>query len=358
MMDDRISNDYINTAIDELISILGVKEEPTMPELLALLRKKETRQCIKEIAKHMGLDIEINLFTIPKDYKASNTNKFESSQLVKTDWRGRGVEGITAQVLIPGNLPMYGHSKLKDFPFDVRVSENCYERPQTFITIMAHEIAHVLLHSLYYPQKDNEVYTDLTPMILGFSKIVELGRRTVESTATGSTTTTNTTTYGYLTDKQFFFARDKINTLIKKYRHDNGEILCKVTQIKLLLSNLEVNFSRFKRILQYLDENQNRKIKNQDGQRIVQFHSFGYTSVIEMAVVSGKMLVAENEKYYTGLNYYTNTIVATMHSFQKKLDSTIAGLEKHDCSLKDDIRVLLRNVDLVYKIKHALSSKT
>jgi hypothetical protein len=355
-MDDRISNDYLSDAIDELVNVLGVKEEPATDNLISLLNKKDAKKCIKEIAKDLGLDIEINLSYVPKDYKAENTSKFESNDLVKTDWRGRGVEGITAQVFIPGNLPIYGSSTLKGFPIDVRVSENCHEQPQTFISVMSHELSHILLHSLNHTQKNNEIYTDLTPLILGFSNIIEQGRKSIKTTSSGNIITTYTTSYGYLNDRQFFFARDKIKMLLEKYRHDKVEIFDRNSNIRQLVSRMKKDLYRFKMLLGYLDEHRKRKIKEQDGRRIVQFHSFDYLADAERSIDNDERLMMEAENYCTSLKHYIKNTPATMHGYIKNLDFTISNLKQINHLLKDDLSVLLRNVGLGYRIKLMIDS--
>jgi Zn-dependent peptidase ImmA (M78 family) len=62
---------------------------------------------------------------------------------------------------------------LNNFPINVWISENCKDKPETFMTIMAHELSHVLLHSLRHKEMDNEIYTDITAILLGFSVVIK-----------------------------------------------------------------------------------------------------------------------------------------------------------------------------------------
>lgn len=150
-------------------------------DLVALFRKKHIEECVQEIAGRLDLPIRISL----------STGGFRSSASARTDWTGRGIEGITAQVLIPQHLPMFGTSALQGYSIRVRVSENCHAHPDAFVAIMAHELSHVLLASLYSPL-DSELHADL---VLGFRDAVRRGRKTIESTASGNTTTTRTITF-------------------------------------------------------------------------------------------------------------------------------------------------------------------
>ena len=112
-MFERLSNDYISNALDELITWFGVKEEVPFHDLAVLLREKNTEGCVQEIATQLTLPIRINLSYVPEDFRPDNTDGFRSSSLSRTDWTGRGIESITAQVSIPQNLPMFGTSALQ-----------------------------------------------------------------------------------------------------------------------------------------------------------------------------------------------------------------------------------------------------
>ena len=64
----------------------------------------------------LGLPIRITLFYVSKEFRLGNTEGFRSSGLSRTDWTGRGVDGITAQVSIPDYLPLYGSVALAGYP--------------------------------------------------------------------------------------------------------------------------------------------------------------------------------------------------------------------------------------------------
>jgi len=205
-MEEKIKNDYIEKALDELIPKLGTKEFIDHQKLILLIESKKIKECIKEIALYLGLPIEVNLSYVPKGYRPGSNDGFQSTHLVKTDQHNHGIGGITAQVSIPSNLPLYGTSRMINFPISVRLSEDCAENPATLISVMAHELSHIVLHSMWHKEKDNEYYTDLTAMLLGFALIMRTGRKVVKSktdhqyllVTVRSVTTTSTTTYGYL----------------------------------------------------------------------------------------------------------------------------------------------------------------
>src|SRR5439155_7935618 len=88
--------------------------------------------------------------------------------------------------------------------------------PETAITILAHELSHVLLHSLRHPERESEVFTDLVPLVLGFGEIVERGRTVESVTHESGGTRTTTTTYGYLSDRDFSFAVGRVRSLLSE----------------------------------------------------------------------------------------------------------------------------------------------
>jgi hypothetical protein len=92
---------------------------------------------------------------------------------------------------------LYGTSGLDKFVIQIRVSENCCESPDAFLAVMAHELSHVLLASLWHPNKNSELHTDLVPLLLGFREIARLGRKIVRTATEGNIIRTHTTTYGY-----------------------------------------------------------------------------------------------------------------------------------------------------------------
>lgn len=239
-MENEIDNGYIENAINELEENFGIKEDICSEKLFSLVRTGKIKESVEIIARQIGLPIKINIIKVPNNYKAQNDdNKFHGTYLVKTDQHGSGIDGITAQVIIPGDLPFYGSSGLNGYPIDVKISENCINCPVVFSMIMAHELSHVLLRSLCHPKKDNEFYTDLIAMILGFKTIFQNGRRMIttegEFDLMSRAVKTTTTTYGYLSDSQSAFAMGKIATILKKNKERKEELFKSIKLFKKTL---------------------------------------------------------------------------------------------------------------------------
>lgn len=240
-MYDSLSKEYIDKTIDDLVEVLGVKEEIPKKELITIASAKKPRQCIEKIAMHLGLPVHIKLSPVPKNYKQESNKRFETRQLSKTNSSGKGTGGIVAQVFIPEHLPSYGSLQLKGYPIAVRISENYFEEPETFITLIAHEMSHVLLNSLWHPMRDNEFYTDLVPIVLGFGKIIDSGRK-IE-------TPESITTFGYLTDKQYNYSREKIDQILEEYKSLKTMLLEKARLIQDFIEDLKNDLMQFEKLL-------------------------------------------------------------------------------------------------------------
>ena len=213
-MFDKISNDEVGNAIDELIAMLGVKEEMAFHPLIKLLKKGNAEGCVQEIANRMALPVCISLSYVSKDYSPGDTNRFHTTDLAQTNSYGRGVEGITAQVFVPEHLPIYGASSLVGYPIRVCVSENCCAYPYTFTSVMAHELSHVLLGSLVYAKEERIAHGYCSYCAWLPKRSGPRGRKIVKSRTSGNTMTTQVTTYGYLTDSQFQFACNRVAGLL------------------------------------------------------------------------------------------------------------------------------------------------
>lgn len=350
-MFDRLSNDEISKAVTELINCFGVKEDMPIDDLATLLRKKDTERCVQEIATRLGLPIRINLSYVPKDFTPGSTDTFRSSALARTNWTGCGIEGITAQVSIPQNLPMFGTIGLQDYPIPVRVSENCHAYPDTFVAIMAHELSHVLLASLWHSQKDSELHTDLVPILLGFRDIVRRGRKTIESTTSGNTTTTRTSTYGYLKDSQFDFACSYVTGILRRHQRDKKHLIEIVEQMQRKLKKAERSLATFCDYFKYLDRQPPAKMREEHAQRVVQLHAQDYSREWESRITTVRRSLVGAESFVRHLNHYTSDAVDHLKTHTRLLELASDELVQVTEEISKDIRILQRYVGFIYRLR-------
>jgi len=337
---DNIDNEYIGNATDELINFVGIKEEVSVRFLLKPLYAGNVKGCIENIANYLGLPIAVNLLY---------SDKFESRALATTDRTGRGVEGITAQVSIPSYLPFYGTAELQGFPITVKVSHNCKNYPLTFLAIMAHELSHILLHSLWHKEKDNEIYTDLTAMLLGFSEVMEEGRKIEETRNKGMYTETHVATYGYFSDTQFNFAYNRISEIRKETINLKKELPKKLTTFRKQLSSYKKELFLFSKFLEYLDKNQNKRIKKEDAPKLVLFHQLGYTDKFIVVVRRNEEKNKEINNFCLGLRNHTQQRLNLLRKFDREIDTLISDLKSELDLLNNDVSTLRKYVGFFYR---------
>jgi hypothetical protein len=356
-MENGISVQYIENAIQELNNYFGVKEPILGENIFLLIRNGKVKDAVKLIARQLGLPIDISIIYVPTDYKAQNSdNQFKSKYLAKINKKGTGSEGITAQVTIPSNLPSYFSSNLDGFLINVKISENCAQNPISFTLVMAHELSHILLHSLFHLQKDNEFYTDLTAIMQGFQIIFKKGRRKTVSKITtnqnGSlVTTTNTTTFGYLSDEQFSYAYNKINRILGENRNTKLLLSKEAKHFNILLSNYEITLLNFKLFLDYFSKNTNKKMYGEAGRKMIIFFQPGYLDEYNLLLKDYKRKLEIIILFVNELSQYTtkNLNHLSIHSVELKKYS-VNLIDKVE-SLRKDIKVINKYVSYSLRIK-------
>jgi hypothetical protein len=285
-MDNEISLEYINKAIDELVAIWGVKTPLSTLDFKVQFGKKSPKEVIEFISSYFYLPVKIYLNIVPN---GNNNNAFS---------------GVAAEVSIPGNLPMYGSPELIDFKINVRVKEGSLKYPIPFATIMAHEFCHVLLHSYGHPKKDSEIYTDLLVMLLGFQDIFRLGRRDKTVSNYGSKTVTHTSNIGYLNDTQFNYAYRKISNLLKDFEKEKAKVYDDINSAKDILKDFNRRLKIFQEYLKYHSQNINKKITGEDGYKIVSFFQLGYTDRYNLLVRDFENEIERVESFLEDYNEY------------------------------------------------------
>jgi hypothetical protein len=353
-MFERLSNNDITNALDELIACFGVSGEVPFNDLVTLLDKKDTERCVQEIATRLGLPIRISLSYVPKDFSLGSTDGFLSSALARTDRTGCGIEGITAQVSIPQDLPMFGTAGLQGYPIRVRVSENCHAHPDTFVQIMAHELSHVLLASLWSPHKDSELHADLVPILLGFRDVVRRGRKTIERTTSGNTITTHTTTYGYLTDAQFEFACNYVTELLQRHARDKKRLLELVDQVQREIKKAARSLATFRDYFRYLDSHPPEKMRTELAQRVVDLHTQDYSLDWESRVTTAKTAQGAAESFVRSLNRYTSSAVKKLKNHTRVLELASDDLSQVIEAITKDTEILRRYVPIIYRLRRTL----
>jgi hypothetical protein len=355
---DAVDNKYIDDAITALMRTIGVRESADSRKIVSLVRSGKVKEAIKEIARHLGLPIEVNLSYVSN--KPNSGQGFRTTQLVQTDSRGRGAAAITAQVSIPSHLPFYGSSAMINFPINVQVRENCTEHPMTFVTLIAHELSHVVLHSIRHNERENEFYTDLTAMMLGFAEAMKSGRKIVTSTSSGRTVRTQTITYGYLSDSNFDFAFEKIKSIWRAARTKQKQLLIGINALESDFRRKKKEVDYFRSYLAYLDGDLRSKfwtksIAHNDGHLISSFHHANYTSEFESALRRAESELKQGSVYIRNLSHYDEARFESVQKFEETIRSS--SIDRKYDRIHSAVVLMKKYVSLTHRFRTFLKIK-
>ena len=293
--------------------------------------------------------MKIKLHFVSDEYRRDATDGFQSRQVVKMGADGRGHQGIVAQVTIPTNLPRFGSPSLVGFPIEVRVSERCAQHPQTFISVMAHELSHIRLYSIWHKDKDSEVHTDLTALILGFSEVTSIGRSVVTRTTTGNAIHTETTTYGYLSTDNFTYARNRINSLLVEKRKIREHLLAHIKKTLTTQRTTERTVASLPEYLKYVDQHQRQRFTLADGEQICAFHQPGYWDGHLSVLKDCEIRRSEIYQIVSKTRFYSDQVMDSFRQSEKNLAVIDNELEILMYSLNRDAKTLRVYVGFWYR---------
>jgi len=220
---------------------------------------------------------------------------------------------------------------------------------------MSHELSHIVLYSLWHKEKNNEIYTDITAMVLGFSNIMKNGRKVIKTNASTNllftTTTTETITYGYLSDNNFNFAFNKIQEILNKYKQGKNKLIGKIEELTKKLKRNRKTMVYFQKYLECVDKNLNRKISQEDGSKISTFHRAGYTEEFEQTVHKIESELERVNNFAQSLNHYNENVFETIKQYEEKIHVAGDDLNTKYVKLKNDVNILKKHVSFGYKLK-------
>ncbi|MBU1742672.1 MAG: hypothetical protein KKC37_14105, partial [Proteobacteria bacterium] len=177
---------------------------------------------------------------------------------------------------------------------NMRVSKNCCNHPYSFIAFSAHELSHVLLHSIGHPESQNEIYTEITPMLLGFMDLIKVGRKVEERKRENECETHITHHYGYFSDHQFDYIYNTIKLIYNQESNAKYHINITLESTKRIIIIAEKQISLFGNLLILL--NKTKKLKTKDLDAIVRFHAPNYLFEFESSLSDIKKYMSKAEK--------------------------------------------------------------
>lgn len=299
------------------------------------------------IASKLSLPIKVELEVIPEGFRPGNGPKFDSSGMVPLDSYVREPPHITAQVYVPRQMPLLGSEEIKNYPIKVKISQKCLVASNTFITIMAHEFAHILLKAIPFRQCENEIFTDLTPLLLGFLDICENGRKLIRSEVRGQYTHTETTTYGYLSDQQFAFAKQKILRILNFIENKNANFYQSICFTEEKLNQIQIKLSQCRKVLTILDKNPKIKIKTNNVAQVVEMHHVDHFSSTKSFLDNSLKEMNQIKKFSNKLSLYNKKISEKQKQYHVWMSDLENQFSFHCRLINVDHQILRRNLGLL-----------
>lgn len=352
-MFEHISNDEISTILDELVELLGVREDIPTHVLYDDYGQIDERHCLNEIVKKLCLPVAINIVKVPKYQFGHYGKRFNTTGLANTGANGRGAEGIAAQVMIPGNVPLYGSQRLDGFPITVMLGDGCCDRIFTFVTVMAHELSHVLLETLQFPKRDSELYTDLVPIVMGFGGDVRAGRKASARSLDG--THLCETTFGYLTDQQFNHAMAYTCDIVSKNRRPKVELTCTLEALSNEVLRCERCLDKWHNCLDLLDSRKLVTMEMAHASRMVSFHQPGYTDEWSGITAQAKEAVIYARSHEYRISHYTAITCRDISSKNQELMMMYGELQQIAEHIQCDLNMMERYMGFKHRFKKWLT---
>ena len=355
-MDDRITNDYIMTAINELIGAVGIKEPVSADVLKALLCSGGVQECVKAVGDQLGLSIRVKVINLSSQAADSVRESFHSTKLSRTDAQGHGIEGITAQIRMPSHVPLYGSAAFQQMQVDVLIGGDVARHPRTFLAVMAHELSHVVLHSLGHPERENEVWTDLAAMVQGFADILGAGRKQSEERWVSGVRKQVETTFGYLTDTQFDFAYARVQAILADMRRTRQNALALASTIVGRCAHGLRMVQEFQMLLTRLHEQPHKKYRRKDGAVLVRCHEPGYPESLARSLQAAEECASRAYAQCQSVSWHTRISNRLVCEHSASLQAIAADLGPQLDRIAREIRTLTRCAGLVFRLKRWLRS--
>ena len=344
------ATDFVRESLEELDGFFGVREAVLADPLVRHHAAGDNEALSKAIAQHIGLPIQVRLSV------ASPNSRFDSRQLARTDHTGRGIEGIEAQVAVPSDLPLFGSPQLRGYPVGVLVTAGFASAgAETAITLLAHEFAHVLLHSLRHPKRESEVFTDLVPLVLGFAEMVHRGRTVSSVTDEGDVMRTTTTTYGYLSDVDFSFALNRVRLLLHERKQRRMRLLENTVALRCKVARNSALLTRFADWKRHLDAAPG-KVRQRDAARIVAAHAPDFTRGFEVSIHAALDVAARAEGFGKSVVHYSKDGLGELGQHEERCAIAASQLDEAFAQLKTDAAILARNCDVRYRLRELFRS--
>jgi len=304
---DNIEDEYLLEIIDNLFPKIGLIENMSTTEISEKIDLFDIQQRVQFVAMCLGLPIRINISIITNN--GTNNN-------------------IGARVFIPENMPIYGSKELVGFPVNMEIKGNITYNKITFVAVVAHELSHILLASIKSDKKTDELYTDISSMMLGFIDAIDAGRKIVNyTTYEGNIKTDHTTTYGYLDDHQFYIVKKRINKGILDCKKHKQTTKKKLNILKYRIKMLNKDLKFLNKIFNYLSRNITKiKIIGEDSNKMQYFYNNNYFDDSKKALSNLEYDTYQVDIDLFNLNHYFKDSIDVFYNKIDILENNINSL--------------------------------
>jgi hypothetical protein len=309
-----------------------------------LLKKKKTQECIQLIAFWLNLPVRIDLTYVPRPTGPSPSFRAVFGA-------GRADRRVAAQVSIPRDTPAFNDPALRDFPIPVQVYDDCNRWPLSFMAVMAHELSHVLLATLRHPMAQSEFHADLVPLLLGFRGVIARGRTQHETTEDGFLKVETTTTFGYLSDTQYEWAKCRIWRELQRFRRQRRDVKSTVTHLLRRLNKARGQLGRFRAYLDDIDAHPSRKIRGRDASDLVRLHAPDYTRSWESFLPRETDRLEQLKAYVDPLEHYFDQ---HLRDCSGRVDAICPRVMELTQAVARDFRIVERHASVACRIRCVL----
>lgn len=330
-----MSLDLIREYIEKLDQTLGPKEAVSFRPLEKIHRRQDYSALCVAIGAHMGMPNAVQI-------TFSSTNERFTTRALSTT--GHGSQGIVAQVQIPRNLPLYGTVAFQSHVIEMMLgSDFRAASAPTAVALLAHELSHILLHALRHPERDSEKLTDLVPLFLGFGDVVAHGRTRHTREEHGNIVSTTKTTYGYLSDPEFAFARHLVSLRLAQSRQTRGALSARLFDLEREIGHMTRLRNTLKGLLEVLD-GCGTFASAADGPRLVAFHDPGHFDSLSTELAECRNIATEARAFLSGLLRPSANEASRVERFTLGVARALDHARKIATTLDSDISCTLRNL--------------
>lgn len=345
--DSVFTTGEIKEIIDNLYHTIGVRmyfkisKYPEYDNSFPVKQSSFTNVC-KAITDHLELPISIIPFF---------NSDFKTKDIVAN--KGGNTSGIAAQVLIPNNLPWYKTNAMNNFPISVNIPFEALSMGHYYLmTQLSHEFSHIYLNSRRDPQKDSEWATDLCALMMGFSSLWIEGRKRSSTERTATHTITQTTTQGYLSDEEFTFALEYIETLRSPFERLRNQISSLTKKIKTTYDRIPDYIKNNYLLYAFHYKHPQASFKEpEDATVFSKMSQAKHKLELEELLTKSKKEINAIVKFMQDKKEFYEKDKNCMEDYVKTLNTINAKLEQIFKELIHDYNIIYRNIDIKHHTK-------